>query len=455
MKIPVISTAFLLLLLLLPFALRPKPTVRDAKEVLVVISVNPEEVRYEYSEGFSRWMKKNYNRSVRVEWVDLGGTSSTLRFIRSEVKSNVGRGSSGGNYDALFGGGDLSHAKLASPNCVMVGDTRYRCLQPYKPKSSVLAGLPTDLNGIRLYDPEGYWYGTALSGFGIVCNRRVLSFIKTPMPSTWEDLASPAFFSWVGSGDPRQSGSSHMVYELILQSMGWEQGWHTVMRIGANTRVFSRHGSGVSQDVALGEVACGLTIDYYAGSIIKNIGPQIAFVLPRDKTVVNPDPVSILAGAPHPELARLFVDYTLTQGQYLRYRPLGHPKGPVKKSTPVMPIKKQVYEEGGPATIALNPYDFQSSFRYNSRLGSLRWQVINDLLGAALMENHGLLIRVTRKWRRGELSREQWAKLTMPPLSEAALTSAAKAIEIHGQSKRTAFRTKWFRHFYDLYRSML
>ena len=52
------------------------------------------------------------------------------------------------------------------------------------------------------YDEGRLWYGVALSGFGIIYNRCVIESQKLPLPRTWEDLAKPAYFTWIGSGDP-------------------------------------------------------------------------------------------------------------------------------------------------------------------------------------------------------------------------------------------------------------
>ncbi len=39
--------------------------------------------------------------------------------------------------------------------------------------ADILAQIPAQLNGMNLMDPDHLWFGTALSGFGIITNERV------------------------------------------------------------------------------------------------------------------------------------------------------------------------------------------------------------------------------------------------------------------------------------------
>ncbi|MBU1221890.1 extracellular solute-binding protein [Myxococcota bacterium] len=440
--------------LALPYIFRPAKATPDWDEKIVVISVHPEDIKYEFTEGFARYMKKCCNRKVGIEWVDLGGTSSSLRFIRSEFTNLLKDGRKNSSYDIFFGGGDQAHEILADSNCVKSGSKSASCLASYIPPEHILNQIPESLNGIKLRR-DGYWYGSALSGFGIICNRKVLDFNKIPEPRSWQDLGRREFLSWVGSGDPRQSGSTHMLFEIILQSLGWEKGWQILMEMAGNTRYFSRHGSMVSADTALGEIACGITIDYYALSVIKTSPRHLAFILPEDATVINPDPISMLADAPHRELAEKFMEFVLGEGQYLRIRPKGHPQGPVKKETPVMPIAKKIYYEDGPRTIPANPYEYKSSFRYHSKLGSVRWNLLNDLLGSAFLDNHALVVKAWKRRLAGKISDADWKRVCTPPVTESELGELSKNLHRQSKSFRTDLRLKWFNYYYKLLKSVL
>jgi hypothetical protein len=233
-----------------------------------------------------------------------------------------------------------------------------------------------------------------LVGFGIVYNRRVLDLQQLPTPRTWADLTAPEFRSWVGLADPRQSGSSHMAVEIILQAYGWEPGWEIVTLMGANIKAFSRLASDVPKDVSLGEVACGPCIDTYAYAQMAFTGRDVlGYVMPEGLTVANPDGIAILKGAPHREAARLFVEFAVSEtGQRLLMAPIGREGGPRQFRFSRMSVLPGLYDTlGDDCVVPVDPFEMKAALRYDSARGSARWKVVNDLFGTQIIENHGLL----------------------------------------------------------------
>ena len=96
-----------------------------------------------------------------------------------------------------------------------------------------------DVGGEPLYDVDGHWYATALSGFGIVYNRDVLARLELDVPEAWIDLTHPRLQGWLALVNPGQSGSVTTACDAILQRLGWERGWQILRRAGGNARYFS------------------------------------------------------------------------------------------------------------------------------------------------------------------------------------------------------------------------
>src|SRR5215471_18334142 len=195
-----------------------------AQDRLVLLSPHWKGIEEEFERAFKAHYQRETGRTVALEWMDVGGTSEVLRFIRSEFSNKPG----GVDIDIFFGGGLQPYLALKQEHL----------LESYMLPQQLLEKIPPHLGGVPLYDPDYTWYGATLAGFGIVYNKVVLGLIKKPVISTWEGLASPAAFGWVGSSDPRKSGSIHMVYEIILQAYGWEKGWRIITGLGANVRNF-------------------------------------------------------------------------------------------------------------------------------------------------------------------------------------------------------------------------
>ena len=177
-----------------------------ARSDLVILSPHWEGIRYEFGHAFERWYQEQTGRPVTVDWRDFGGTSDDVKYIRSGFAKAPDSGGIG--IDLFFGGGIPAHEQLAEEGV----------FAPYRLPDELLNRIPPQYPGGSTYDPEFRYYGTVLSGFGIVYNKVVLGKLGLPEPTTWEDMAAPELVSWVGMGDPRSSGSSLMVFQIILQA---------------------------------------------------------------------------------------------------------------------------------------------------------------------------------------------------------------------------------------------
>lgn len=379
-------------------------------ETLVVISPHRREVRQEYSRGFTEWMRQREGRRVDIQWLDVGGTSKILK----ELESRFGTNPDHPGVDLLFGGGVAPFLTAAQKNW----------LQPWAPPAGTLDDIPATCAGSPVYDAGHRWFGVTLSGFGILYNRPLLKRLGLPEPVSWELLAHPSFCTWIGSGDPRSSGSVHMCYEIILQAYGYEKGWPIIARICANVRTFGEAGGTVPREVASGDIVAGMVIDQYAQTVIQSVGDDsLALVLPRQQTVISPDAIALLRGAPHAALAGRFMEFTLSRdGQRLLYQPGG--VNGQRHTLYRMPVMKGLYQE--PYAPQPNPYDFPSGLAYDNALATRRWSVLNDLMGIWLIDAHADLQSAWNTLIAQGASPERVTRLCAPPVTEKELDELAQ-----------------------------
>ena len=105
-----------------------------------------------------------------------------------------------------------------------------------------------------------------------------------------------------------------MMYEIILQTHGWKNGFALLTKIGGNVRRFSAGANAIPKDVVAGDVIYGMAIDFYAyGQIVVVGADKIKYVMPSDGTVVNPDSIAILKGAPNLAVAQKFIEFVLSR----------------------------------------------------------------------------------------------------------------------------------------------
>ncbi len=383
----------------------------DIEDQLIIISPHPESIETEFGNNFEKWYEEQTGKPVKTDWRDVGGTSTNYRFIESEFE----RKPEGIGIDIFFGGGTDNYLRLAGRNL----------LTPYKLPQTQLDQIPQSYHGIPVYDSQYRWYGAALSSFGIMYNDQLRKIGNLPEAKKWEDLGSPALINQIGAADPRESGSAHMMYEIILQTHGWEKGFALLTKLGGNVKKFSAGSNVIPRDVGAGQVIYGLAIDFYAYSQIAALGPDtIKYVLPTDGTVVNPDSIAILKGAPNMSVAKLFVEFVLSeQAQKLWMLRDSDEEGPEWKGglnrASVLP---KLYDELGDRCVVTNPFALElSPFPYNADKGGARWDIVNDLFGILIIDSHTDLVdawKAIANSQDSEKRSEAIAELVKMPLTE-------------------------------------
>lgn len=406
MRIKVLLSFFLLLFL------SPLPSL--AADPLVIISPHWEGIREEFTRDFKIWYEKRTGNDVEITWIDQGGASSCLNYVKSEFA----RSPKGIGIDLFYGGGISPHNDLA----------RRRLLHPYRVPKKILDGIPPDLNGVPIYDPYHRWYGTSISGFGILYNKRLLKMLEFPMVNDWAGLTNPAIVNWVGSADPRFSSSIHTIYDIILQAYGWEKGWEIIIKMGANINAFVRSSGQIGKDLAAGETAYGLCIDTYAYSAIADASEDnLGFAFPEEVTAITPDPIAILKGAHNLETARAFVRYSLgPRAQRIWMYLAGVPGGPKKFSLHKMSVLPEVYEGEGleeKTFIRANPFSIEKGLTYDFEKSTARWGVLNDLIGAFVVDSHEDLVRA---WKQAANDEDLLAEIGKFPITEEQAMKYAK-----------------------------
>ena len=339
---------------------------------LIVLSPHNEQIRYEMARGFNRWRTERGLDPVRFDWRAGGGTSDLRKQVLAQFESAASRGveDEGIGADLFFGGGEYEHNLLARGVSVQRGDEDASISTTVPPDidpALIEEAFPSrHIGSAPLYHEELYWIGTTLSSFGIVYNRDVLDMLGVEPPTTWSDLADPRLRGWVALADPSHSGSIAAAYHAILQRLGWTEGWATLRMIFANARYFAASASKVPVDVSNGEAAVGMAIDFYgryqAGAVNaydRRSDPDAAddslrmgYVDPVTTvdgrrvslTATSSDPISLLRGAPHRELAEQFIAWLLTpDAQRLWQRRVDAPGGPEKFELRRQPIRRDMY----------------------------------------------------------------------------------------------------------------
>jgi iron(III) transport system substrate-binding protein len=403
-------------------------------EELAIISPHWDGIRQEFGRAFSEYYYEKTQKTVRVVWLDTGSTAELLKYLGERYKQAALIGPNEGvGADILFGGGMDILPDMARQNF----------FETYPLSDEQKKMLPESAGGQQLRDPTNHYFAACLSTFGFVYNTKVVDYAKLKVPQQWSDLGDPSYQGWVSCGNPAQSGSLHMAFEIVLQGEGWDHGYGTVAKLMSNARAFNEGGTSVPRDVSLGQAAAGPCIDFYASAPIRRQGAShLQLVVPPGQGVATPDCIAILRNPPNKRAATEFLNFVLSEkGQKLWYVARGEKDGPKDYDLERLPVMPSLYEQNLKTYTVANPFKGSADFTYDGKKGSGRWSILNDLWRATVIDLHDELWDARTAAIKAGRDADLGAALCKAPLSEDALLAIGKARL--PADKRNALRNKW------------
>jgi iron(III) transport system substrate-binding protein len=479
----------LLAIIALPFALRPtrvSPTTSTSAslaDTLVIISPHNEAIRTEFGQAFARWYQAQTGRTVTMDWRVIGGTSEIARFLEGEYNASFQNlwtrqlGQPWGNdvaaafanaklaadatplakkaraaflasevscgIDLFFGGGSFDFIRQAQAGRLV--DSGILRLHP--DWFGGAGGVPQAFAGEEFWDKEGRWVGAALSAFGIVFNRDEIARRGLTEPAHWADLADPRYAGGIALADPTKSSSIAKAFENLIQEQmqaaldtaggdkaaepravadGWRDGLRLLQRIAANARYFTDSSQKVPIDVAAGDCAAGMCIDYYGRQQAEAVlrrgeSNRVGYVSPVGGTVASADPIALLRGAPHRAVAVKFIEFALSpEGQKLWNLKPGTPGGPTHYALRRLPVRADFYTAADLAPLRSDPTE--QPYASGSRL------VYRSAWTGGLFKEMSFIVRVMCLDAHDEL-RAAWTALNAPGVSPAARAAALAVLQ--------------------------
>ena len=181
-------------------------------------------------------------------------------------------------------------------------------LAPYESREAA-AFFPGQAPGDHVWTPF------TVMPYIIMYNKKLVPDAEAP--KTWKDVVDPRWKGKVAYADATKSGSSYTLLVTWLTVFGKnDTGWKYVEDVLRQSKVLPKS-SMTYQMVANAEIPIGLTFEQAAFEYLKG-GAPIGIVYPAEGTAIIPDGSAIIANAPHPNAARLFLDFTVSkEGQAL------------------------------------------------------------------------------------------------------------------------------------------
>lgn len=335
-----------------------------------------------------------------------------IEFISQDPAAWIPTIQNRGDIDVAWGGGptlfdELYLAGLLAP---LEGEGLEDAISQIP---DVYAGSPLKRVGD---DGKIYWVAASIASFGFTVNHDILDLYGLPTPHSWRDLGSPTFGRplvevgqpVVGIANPVASTSNTRMYEIILQRYGWDEGWKLLTTMAANSIVYP--GSGDVRDAVIrGDIAVGITIDFY-GYTAQMQNPACEYILPEGESIVNGDPIALLVTSKHPEAAKAFIRWVLTDGQAVWLDPEINriPSNPNIFNTPEGQKRQDLYQ----VYVKLQN---ASVIQFNDTLALSYETAMRFYFDAVLVKNHDLLQQawtlILTKYFNGEIDDATLAQL--------------------------------------------
>ncbi len=214
--------------------------------------------------------------------VETGGSGDLLARVAAEAEAPV--------CDLFFGGGVDSLQSCAA------------LFEPY------VSPLQDQLQPSFRCD-SGTW--TAFSSLPVVLIYNPV-LIRTNPPDSWRSLLDPAWRGKIAFVSPTASGSSYTILASLLQILpGDDRELLAAFIENLDGRILD------SSTQVIGAVAGGAC---YIGAIPEDValqaianGRDVALLGPKEGTCTLPDGMAVVAGCPHGDNARRFIDFALSE----------------------------------------------------------------------------------------------------------------------------------------------
>jgi len=308
--------------------------------------------------GFKEYYQKTYGKEVEITFVHPGGWPVCV----DKVKAWGGKP----DADIFLGAGAPAHEVLKQEGLII----------PYRPKD--WDKIPAEWHGMKVKDNDDYWTCFAPWIVTNLYNEKILKKLRLPPPKTWNELLDPIYRGTIVHTLPYASGTMHEVVEILMQGFGEKEAWKYLRLLAAQLDRFSTGSTDTTQLVGRGEIPIGVAQPQMNAMAARKDGYPVRDLLP-EKTILAPEAVALLKGAPNEAIGKIFLDWLFSmdgqkyvlEGRYF----------PGRTDINFAELAKEGVEMATHAQKALGVdsfWDLNVDFiEYNLDLATQRWDEVN------------------------------------------------------------------------------
>jgi len=135
--------------------------------------------------------------------------------------------------------------------------------------------------------------------------------VEDSAPACWADLLEERFRDDIQVANPNSSGTAYTMLATFVQLFGGDEAFAFMADLHQNISQYTQSGSAPTRAAATGETAVGIVFMHDAVAQAVQ-GAPIITAAPCEGTGYEVGSMSIIAGAPNPEIARIWYDWALS-----------------------------------------------------------------------------------------------------------------------------------------------
>ena len=168
-------------------------------------------------------------------------------------------------------------------------------------ESPEMQGIPSEF-----VDKDHTYAGTKVIATGIIYNTDLVK----EAPQSFMDLTKPVYKDMGIMPSPLYSGAA--AYNLSVFTRTDGLGWDFYKGLKANGVSVDKGNGGILKAVSEGNKGVGIVVDYMTARAAAK-GAPVKFIYPSEGVPVITEPIGIVKGAAHEDLAKLFEDFVLSE----------------------------------------------------------------------------------------------------------------------------------------------
>lgn len=247
-------------------------------------------------EGEITWYSGQFN----AETSEAVGRAFNERF--PGVRCNVVRSTSQVAFQRLS-----QDARAGVAQCDVFSSTNSGHFTFLKREGRLLQFKPENASGmlpaLQNADPDGYFHTSFLGLFLMIHNTRLVS--EADAPKAWTDALDPKWKDKLSMGHPGFSGAIG-VWAVQMRKM---YGWDYYTKLERNNPQIGRSSQDPVTILSAGERSVGLCVPTGTAMLAMSRGNPLKLIYPTEGVLATISPSAIPKTAPHPNAAKLFMEF--------------------------------------------------------------------------------------------------------------------------------------------------